>query len=90
MKLVFPCTGCGACCKSVLLSPQTAWLDRGDGICKHFDENGRVCNIYENRPDVCNVRKMYEKLYVNSFSWTDFVAANKKACEKLLGGVEET
>lgn len=90
MSSSFPCSGCGACCKSILLSPKTAWLDRGDGVCKHFDDNGRVCTIYENRPDVCNVRKMYEKLYVNYYSWSDFVGVNKKACENLLDEVKET
>lgn len=36
--LPFPCTACGQCCRNVHLSDQTAYLDRGDGTCLHFNE----------------------------------------------------
>jgi len=83
MSEPFPCTGCGACCKAILLSPQTRWLDRGDGICRHFDESQNACTIYETRPEICNVRIMYEKQYQEQFSWSEFVAVNQKSCEAL-------
>ena len=84
MNEAFSCNNCGACCKSILLSTQTDWLDRGDGICRHFDENKNACGVYVNRPDVCNVRAMYDERYKYDFSWPEFVAINQKACEKLL------
>jgi hypothetical protein len=84
MSSAFPCTGCGACCKSILLSAQTKWLDRGDGTCRYFVEDQNTCGVYENRPDVCNVRTMYDRHYKFVFTWPDFVAINQKACEKLF------
>lgn len=84
MSQVFPCNSCGACCKSIRLSTLTDWLDRGDGVCKYFDDTHNTCTIYENRPEVCNVRIMYDKHYKNSFVWSEFVTVNQKACEELL------
>jgi len=84
MSSDFPCTGCGACCRSILLSAQTKWLDRGDGVCRYFDENKSICTVYENRPDVCNVRTMYDRYYKFRFNWPDFVAINQEACVKII------
>lgn len=83
MNDVFECNMCGSCCRSIRLSPLTAWLDRGDGTCLHFDEDKKSCTIYEKRPDVCNVRLMYKVYYKNDFSWKEFVAINKKSCKVL-------
>jgi Fe-S-cluster containining protein len=83
MSDAFPCNGCGACCKSVRLAPETAWLDRGDGVCTHFDMASARCAIYEQRPDVCNVRGMYERHYRAGMEWPAFVELNLAACEQL-------
>lgn len=83
MSEPFPCTQCGACCKSVHLSPATAWLGRGDGVCRHFDEEGKLCSIYDRRPDVCNVKVMFQRHYEPTVTWTAFVAANLLACTEL-------
>jgi Fe-S-cluster containining protein len=84
MSEAFPCNSCGACCKSIRLSTQTDWLDRGDGVCRYFDDQQNICSIYENRPEICNVRVMYEKHYQSQFNWSEFVLVNQKACEALL------
>jgi len=84
MSEAFPCNNCGACCKSIRLSTQTDWLDRGDGVCRYFDDQQNTCTIYENRPEICNVRVMYEKHYQSQFNWSEFVLVNQKACEALL------
>lgn len=83
MSEAFPCSNCGACCKSIRLSSLTISLDRGDGICRHFDESGNLCSIYETRPQVCNVQSMYEKHYKNDYAWPVFVEINKQSCEVL-------
>ena len=57
---MFKCDCCGLCCMKVSESPLYCDLDRGDGICKFFNCETRLCNIYENRPVRCNVDKMYE------------------------------
>ncbi|MCX7067888.1 MAG: YkgJ family cysteine cluster protein [Methylococcales bacterium] len=84
MSEAFPCNSCGACCKSIRLSTQTEWLDRGDGVCRYFDDQQNTCTIYENRPEICNVRVMYEKHYQSQFNWSEFVLVNQKACDALL------
>lgn len=85
---VFDCNQCGACCQSIRLSEETTFLDRGDGVCKYFDDLNSKCSIYEHRPDICNVRVMYEQRYQQQVSWYDFTHINKLACENLLRNVE--
>jgi uncharacterized protein len=87
MSGAFPCSRCGACCRSVRLSELKAPLDRGDGVCRHLDEIQNTCTIYESRPDICNIQRSYEKHYIPSVSWPDFVALNQLACEELLNQV---
>lgn len=83
MSAAFPCNGCGACCRLVRLAPETAWLDRGDGVCRHFDTATARCLVYERRPQVCNVRTMYERDYQHRMAWPIFVDLNLAACAQL-------
>lgn len=53
----FQCDKCGICCRLLKYVPQLAAFDRGDGVCIHLKDN--LCSIYESRPDICNVEKMY-------------------------------
>jgi Fe-S-cluster containining protein len=53
----FHCDRCGLCCRLLTGIPQLAAFDRGDGVCRYLVDN--LCSIYENRPDICNVDKMY-------------------------------
>ena len=55
--MYFKCDQCGICCKLLKGIPQLAAFDRGDGVCIHLKNN--LCSIYESRPDICNVEKMY-------------------------------
>ena len=84
MNAIFECNQCGACCKSINLSEETIFLNRGDGVCRYFDDFNNTCTIYDNRPAVCNVRVMYEKRYKNQFSWSEFTRINKLACSALF------
>lgn len=79
----FPCTSCGKCCRRVYLSEQTAYLDRGDGICHHLDEPSNLCQIYENRPLVCRVEDYYKAHLAEQYTWEEFVQLNLEWCEKL-------
>lgn len=89
MDISFPCNQCGACCKSIRLSEETISLDRGDGVCRHFDDTKNTCTIYENRPDVCNVRTMYEQRYQNQMSWSNFVRINELSCDLLVKNIQK-
>ncbi|NEN75009.1 YkgJ family cysteine cluster protein [Pelistega sp. NLN82] len=79
----FPCTACGKCCRHVGKSEQTAFLDRGDGICQFLDEVSNLCTIYEDRPLVCRVEDYYRAYLTDKISWDDFVKDNLAICEKL-------
>lgn len=58
-------------------------LDRGDGICRYFDVTSKLCSIYENRPDKCNVDKMYEKCYKDKIFIEEYYKLNYEACNRL-------
>lgn len=80
----FPCSKCGLCCQLVGTAQETKDLDRGDGVCLHYDEGTKLCSIYENRPDICRVDKQYSLNYSNEYDWETFVKINIKACEYII------
>ena len=59
MREAFPCAVCGACCRSLDSSPLLAALDRGDGVCRHLDEESNLCGMYDERPEICRVEDMH-------------------------------
>lgn len=79
----FPCTQCGACCRHVNLSELTAYLNRGDGICHHYDSDTHLCKIYENRPEICRVEDYYHTHLKEQYTWDKFVELNLIACKQL-------
>ena len=79
----FPCYKCGKCCSNVNLATETAFLDRGDGICRSFDTETKLCTIYKKRPDICKIDLQYNKNYSHLYSWNDFVEINLKICDLL-------
>ena len=58
-------------------------LDRGDGICFYFDKSKNLCKIYENRPLICRVDKVYEKFFESKYSKEKYYKLNKEDCKKL-------
>lgn len=61
-------------------------LDRGDGICKHFDIETKLCLIYTNRPDKCNIDKIYDICYKEKMSREQYYELNYKACKLFKEG----
>jgi Fe-S-cluster containining protein len=53
----FPCNSCGACCRTL---PASFELNRGDGVCRHYDDATRLCTVYESRPLVCRIDGYHE------------------------------
>ena len=74
----FPCDQCGECCRHV----DDSVPNRG-GVCVYLD--GNRCSIYESRPDVCNVDRMYEDV-CGMMTWDEWVEINVNACKKLKVG----
>ncbi|WP_104708369.1 YkgJ family cysteine cluster protein [Helicobacter ailurogastricus] len=87
----FPCTICGACCRNISGVKELAPFDLGNGVCRHLDTATQKCLIYDNRPQICRVDKMYEKVFCQHYSLEEFYTLNLKACQKLQEkeGVDE-
>jgi len=64
-------------------SPIYSDLDRGDGICKYFVVDTRLCSIYKKRPILCNVDKAYEVYFENIVTRKEYYEANYKSCIEL-------
>lgn len=79
----FPCTKCGACCRSLGAVPINKELfpyTTINGVCEKLTANN-TCSVYENRPLVCNI---------DAIDWStdeakkDFHKANANVCNKLI------
>ena len=80
---VFKCKKCGACCCSLAGVEDFADLDRGDGVCRYFDEKTRLCAIYDTRPRLCRVDAMYEDMFADQMSYEEYLEVNYAACREL-------
>lgn len=85
MRNGFPCDKCGICCQSLHLSDMFADLDDGTGTCIYFDPKNKLCTIYANRPEKCNVEKMY-KYFSVFLTYDEYISANIEACRILKEG----
>lgn len=83
---MFNCDCCGLCCMNLRMSELYSDLDRGDGICKYFDLKSKLCSIYVNRPDKCNVDKIYDNYYKDIISREKYYELNYRACKLLKEG----
>jgi Fe-S-cluster containining protein len=79
---IFNCDKCGICCTKLNLSDIYADLDTGNGVCKYFDVLTKLCSIYENRPDRCNIIVMY-KYFEQSMTFKEYIEMNEQGCQKL-------
>lgn len=80
---MFKCDCCGQCCKSITLSPIYLGLNRGDGVCKFFDEKSSLCSIYENRPIECNIDAMYNAFFSIKMTKAEYYELNYSSCKEL-------
>lgn len=78
----FECDRCGICCKHIDSIPQLKEFDSGNGRCIHLLDNN-LCSIYADRPDICNVEKMYEKHFKDSISKEEYICKNMAGCNEL-------
>lgn len=79
---MFVCTKCGLCCRNIDKIPELSKFHTGDGVCIYLsDEN--LCNIYETRPDICNVERMYELRYKTTMTKMEYEKRNMEGCSFL-------
>lgn len=81
--MTFQCIRCGLCCQHLELNSVYAELNRGDGVCKNYDDSLRACSIYEARPALCRVDESYP-LFAKQMSLKEYHAANWQACQGLM------
>jgi Fe-S-cluster containining protein len=101
MRKKFPCNGCGRCCRKIAQAvafvkeagfpeevcdfPYT-WDEQG--VCEMLTPDNR-CKVYNTRPILCNVEKMYEHIenYFRSrgelIDYDTYIEYNKRACKIL-------
>ncbi len=84
MMVDFPCIKCGQCCRNIGNIPQLTMFNKGDGICCHLKNN--LCDIYFDRPLVCNVQEMYKAYFNNNMDRPTFIRKNLLACFELARG----
>ena len=89
---MFPCTGCGVCCRHIGSADELKDYDLGDGTCRHLNLIDNSCKIYDERPDICRVDKMYDIKYYQDFSKKEFYIKNAEACNYLqtLDGIDKS
>ncbi len=80
--LEFPCDKCGLCCEHLSGLELYQDLDNGTGVCRHFNKSTRLCNIYQNRPQKCNINASYV-WFQDQMSYDEYVKMNIKACQML-------
>ena len=85
MREHFICDKCGLCCENLNLSHEYDDLNDGTGTCIYFDRETRLCTIYENRPEKCNIEASYYR-FENQYSYHDYLKLNYESCRSLKGG----
>ena len=76
---VFPCTGCGLCCRAIV-KRFPDWPRRADGeACVHL-RHDNTCAIYQTRPLICRVDAM---LRLSNRETKEFYQANADICNRL-------
>lgn len=83
MYKIFNCDKCGLCCQNLKISSLYKDLDRGDGTCIFYNEDTKLCNIYENRPIICNIEKFYKVYFAGKIKKYNYYKLNYEACKKL-------
>jgi len=79
---MFPCTNCGECCRNISHISELKAYDNGNGICIYLcDDNS--CGIYDIRPTVCSIDRVYDLQYKDSMSKFDFYVVNRDACNAM-------
>lgn len=58
-------------------------LNRGDGVCRHYDDSTHKCLIYKERPLRCNVDEYYKAILSDKMPLKDYHRMNRMACDEL-------
>lgn len=90
----FPCTACGACCRSIHLIEEKykdQFEVKEDGkTCVHLG-NDNKCTIYNDRPEICKIKGNYMKMFLEIMPLEDYYKATAESCKQMqiLNGIGE-
>jgi Fe-S-cluster containining protein len=82
----FPCTECGACCRRAGMTGLMP--SKEDGSCIYLNKDNR-CDIYHQRPAICNISKMYKQHKLQGTlpqdtSKKDYYKLNANVCNQFI------
>ena len=82
-RSAFSCDCCGSCCRHLrLFGAMYAFLDNGNGVCRHFDAERNLCSIYAERPLICRVEEGYPA-YFRYVPWEEYIRGTFEGCRRL-------
>jgi Fe-S-cluster containining protein len=78
----FKCSQCGVCCKQ---AGKIGLPTKEDGSCKFLSDDNQ-CTIYDTRPDICNIKTMYNKRKANGMdiSYKEYLKMSSQACNDMM------
>lgn len=82
-NISFNCTSCGACCNRAWAVEDFPLPIREDGSCSMLTEDNK-CSIYDTRPPVCIVSKMYKKHKTKGISRKQYYKINNELCNEFI------
>lgn len=78
---MYPCTGCGLCCKNISGIELLKQYDLGNGTCSNLKKDNK-CKIYTSRPLVCRIDDMYNEVFQQDYEKLFFYKLNAKICNQ--------
>lgn len=54
-----------------------------DGACGMLDREKNLCTIYDERPLICNIDRLYKKMYSRVYSKANWYSQNMRSCNLL-------
>lgn len=84
MKKKFDCIKCGKCCQNISFIKELEEYDLGNGICKYLDLSNNCCQIYESRPDICNIEKSFNNYYSKIYTEEEYLKLNYDGCKIII------
>ena len=79
----FNCSQCGACC--MVAGRSGLMPSKEDGSCEYLTDDNK-CSIYDDRPDICSIRKTYKKRKSKGMNITykEYCKISSIACNELM------
>lgn len=80
---MFECDRCGLCCRHIKGIKELENFLLDDESCINLDKTSNLCKIYDKRPDICRVDKMFKKVFYKFISKEEYLNLNASSCKKL-------